>query len=118
MKRLETMAEFIKVARLSEVARNRRLLLSLEGEDILLLNVGGRIYAINNVCPHQHFSALHEGSLEEREITCPVHGSTFDIQTGKSIGDGGMLTCYAVKLEGDAIYIERPWNVLRSESNL
>lgn len=102
------MVEFINVAKLSDVPRNNRLLLSIEGVDVLLLNVDGRIYAICNVCPHQHFSALHQGLLKELELTCPMHGSTFNIQTGESVGDGGLLTCYGVKLDGDEIYIELP----------
>lgn len=102
------MVEFIKIAKRSDVPRNHRLLVSIEEVQVLLLNVDNRIYAINNVCPHQHYSALHQGSLEKLELTCPMHGSTYNVETGESVGDGGLLTCYAVKLEGDKIYIERP----------
>lgn len=104
----ETIPEYVKVAKRSDLCGNRRLLLSVEGTDVLLLSVDGRVYAVNNVCPHQHFSALHQGPLQGLELTCPMHGSTYNVETGKAVGDGGVLTCYAVRFDGDDIEIERP----------
>jgi len=69
-----TLVEFIKVAKLSEVPRNRELFFSVEDTGVLLLNVDDRICAINKVCPHQDLSVLHQGSLEESQLTCPMHG--------------------------------------------
>ncbi len=102
------MADLIRIAKRSDVPRNRRLLVSIEGLDILLLNVDDRIYAIDNVCPHQHFSALHQGLLKELELTCPIHGSTFNVGSGESVEDRGTLRRYSVILDGDEIYVERP----------
>jgi nitrite reductase/ring-hydroxylating ferredoxin subunit len=56
----------------------------LLGEEVLVVNVEGRIYAIGNKCTHQG-GPLDEGELEGRVVICPWHGGTFDLATGKTI---------------------------------
>jgi len=52
------------------------------GENICLVNVEWKYYAIGNVCTHEG-GPLAEGTLEGYEVECPWHGSKFDIRTGK-----------------------------------
>jgi nitrite reductase/ring-hydroxylating ferredoxin subunit len=53
-------------------------------ENILLSNVGGEIYATQNDCGHQRAS-LAKGKLEGSIVTCPLHGATFDVTTGRNV---------------------------------
>jgi nitrite reductase/ring-hydroxylating ferredoxin subunit len=55
------------------------------GENVLLSNVGGKIYATQNDCGHQRAS-LARGKLEGSVVTCPLHGAKFDVTTGQNVG--------------------------------
>ncbi|HCA81982.1 MAG TPA: ferredoxin [Bacteroidetes bacterium] len=102
------MTRFVKVAEVSDFAVKRSKRVTIENTDIALFAVGEQFLAVGNDCPHQHFSALHEGILHEHEITCPMHGWTFDLATGKATVGGGRLKTYAVKVIGNEIHIEAP----------
>lgn len=52
--------------------------------DVLLCNVGGRIYAIEDVCTHDG-APLDQGRLDGARITCPRHGAVFDVTSGAVI---------------------------------
>lgn len=100
--------DFVKVARFSEIGERRSRLVKLEGEEIALWRVDGKIYAINNVCPHQHFSMLHQGTLDGVYLTCPMHGWAFSLEDGVPRTGNGKARTYQVKLEGDDVYVEMP----------
>lgn len=102
------MTRFVKVAEVSDFTVKKSKRVTLENVDIALFAVGDQFHAVQNDCPHQHFSALHEGILHQNEITCPMHGWTFDLATGKATVGGGRLKTYAVKLIGNEIHIEAP----------
>ncbi len=52
---------------------------------LLLVNVGGRFYCVEDVCSHR-YTPLSGGTLEGHEIECPKHFSRFDLRTGKPDG--------------------------------
>lgn len=84
---------------------------------ILLANVDGNFYAVTGVCPHMG-GYLPIGVLEGKLIKCPVHGSQYDVTTGKLVKDvpfilriltgGGSndLVSYPVTVEGGSVFIE------------
>ena len=102
------MPTFIKVTTLSQLHEKRGTLVCVNGEDIAIFRINGNLYAINNVCAHQHFSMLHDGRVEEFSVTCPMHGWTYDMRTGKSITGEGRVAVYNVKIDGDDVLIEIP----------
>jgi len=97
---------FTKVARVGEIQVGRSKKIMVGDFEIALWNAKGRIYAINNVCPHQHFSSLHEGTLEGICVTCPMHGWTFSLDTGKAISGGGRASVYSVEIRGDHVFVD------------
>ncbi len=66
----------------------------------------GKFYAIDNVCAHQHFAMLHQGILEDLTVTCPMHGWTFSLETGRATVGSGRVKTYAVKVVGDEVWVE------------
>ena len=102
------MAEFVKVAELKEFVARRSKRVIIENTEVALFSVDGTFHAVQNDCPHQHFSALHDGILSEGQITCPMHGWTFDLATGAATIGGGRLKRYEVKIVGNDILIEAP----------
>ena len=55
------------------------------GVDVALYNIGGEIYATDNICTHAH-ALLSDGWLEGDIIECPLHGGRFEAKTGKGLG--------------------------------
>ncbi len=81
--------------------------LALEGHDLLLANVDGTLYAIENRCPHEDAS-LYNGALKGHCVECPLHGSRFDLRTGQPQeppADTPVRT-YAVVRRADGIWLD------------
>ena len=74
---------------------------------VAIFNLGGRLYAIDNTCPHQG-GPLGEGYLEESGIvSCPWHAWTFDLCTGISPIDPDVkVRTYGVRVEGGEVILE------------
>ena len=105
--------KYVKAARISALTPGNKMLLTLEGRTILLVNIQNAYYAIDNRCPHMGGS-LYDGKLEGSQIICPRHGSVFDVTTGKAVAGGKLLfmkikvrdaQSYPVKTEGEDILI-------------
>jgi ferredoxin-NADP reductase/nitrite reductase/ring-hydroxylating ferredoxin subunit len=81
----------------------------LDGENICLVNVEGKYYAINNICTHEG-GPLADGTLDGYEVECPWHGSKFDVRTGevKEPPASEPEPAYQVNLEGNSILIKKP----------
>lgn len=99
-------SEFIKVARVKEIHEQRGKLVVVNGEDVALFKRDGTIFALHNVCSHQHFSKLHDGEIQGLTIRCPMHGWTYDMVTGKAINGSGRVRTYNVKIEGEDVCLE------------
>jgi len=67
---------------LNDVEPGHTKLLSIGGTAIAVYNVNGKYYATQNACTHAQ-GPLNEGDLEGVQITCPWHGSCFDVTNGK-----------------------------------
>jgi nitrite reductase/ring-hydroxylating ferredoxin subunit len=94
-----------KVARLHDLKERRGTLVCIDGEEIALFKIEGKVLAVGNVCPHQHFSKLHEGILDGKTLTCPMHGWSYDLESGKAVNADGKLKTFAVELRGDDVFL-------------
>ena len=59
----------------------------VEGKEILLANVDGTIYAVDDRCGHMNAS-LSKGTLEGTRVECALHHARFDVRTGGKLRDG------------------------------
>ena len=101
------MAEFVKVARAEEIAPGQGKLAGVKGKEIALFNIDGSFYAIDNSCTHVG-GLLSEGELDGHQVTCPWHGSVFDVTTGEVLGPpaGKGVTSYNTRVEGGDVEVE------------
>ena len=74
---------------------------------LALFNVDGRIFAIDDVCPHDG-APLAEGEIDGTTVICPWHGAEFDITCGKVLCPPAVedVKSYPVFLNGDSIEVE------------
>ncbi|MCI0440803.1 MAG: non-heme iron oxygenase ferredoxin subunit [Chloroflexi bacterium] len=100
------MNEFVKVASTSDLSDGEMMAVDVGDARILIANVGGSYYALDEVCTHAE-GPLSEGFIEGVEVECPWHGSRFDLATGKVTNPPATesLTRYTVRVEGDAIFV-------------
>ena len=78
------MARAIKVADAEGIPPGTMREVSVEGEEVLIANVEGRFYAIGNRCPHLN-TRLSRGILQGQVVTCPGHGSRFNVTDGSVV---------------------------------
>jgi 3-phenylpropionate/trans-cinnamate dioxygenase ferredoxin component len=76
------MAEFEVVARADDLKEGEMRAFDVRGTKIAVANVTGAFYAFGDTCTHMGCS-LAEGDLEETTVTCPCHGSEFDVVSGE-----------------------------------
>lgn len=90
------MADFIEVAKTKDLSDGMMKLVLADGKDILLARVNGRFYATTGRCPHMG-GLLSKGKLQGTVVTCPVHGSRFDLKDGKVVRwvqGAGIMSCF------------------------
>lgn len=111
------MADFKKVASLSEISEGAVKGVNVAGERIALFNLGGEIFATSDVCTHVG-CLLSENNLVEPAtspsqegeaiVECTCHGSKFNIKTGEATSPPAVepLKTYQVKIEGEDVLIK------------
>ncbi len=76
------MSNWLNVAKVSEFKPDTKQFITTEDNiSILICNIDGQFYAIENICTHDGGS-LADGSLENDEIVCPRHGAHFCVRDG------------------------------------
>jgi NAD(P)H-dependent nitrite reductase small subunit len=99
------MAEFVKVATLSELQEGSGKPVEVNGKAIALFNVAGKVYAIDNTCLHRG-GPLGEGLLEGEVVTCPWHMWEYNVRTGELVANSEIkVATYPVQIEGTDIKV-------------
>lgn len=103
------MTDFVKVCQTDDIPDGERRYFAFEEETLVVFNVGGKFYAIADVCTHDG-GPLEDGDLEGYEIECPRHGARFDIRNGDVLSMPAVVPvpCYQTKVEGHDLYVEDP----------
>lgn len=107
---IETMTEFVKVAKTSEIPAGASKLVEVEMVRVALFNLDGTIYALEDVCTHDGGPLVEGKVINGCEVQCPRHGARFDIRTGAAVRFPAFepTKTYAVRVEGDDVWMEQP----------
>ncbi len=98
------MSDWVKVANLKDLARRRKTMVTVEGEDIALFLVGDKVYALHDTCIHQQRS-LSKGVILSGRVICPGHQWAFDLETGWEKDQEECQPTYPVKVEDGAVHV-------------
>ena len=95
------------MADVSDIPPEAALRVVADGIEILVCNVEGKFYAIEDICTHDG-GPLDQGTLEGACVICPRHGATFDVRTGEALTLPAVMPVqtYAVDVEGDRIFVD------------
>jgi 3-phenylpropionate/trans-cinnamate dioxygenase ferredoxin component len=98
--------EFVRACRIDEVDDGGALRVMIGTTPIAVVRSDGEVYAIHDVCSHANV-ALSEGEIEDQTIECWLHGSRFDLVTGRPTGLPATqpVPVYPVKIDGDDILV-------------
>ncbi len=102
------MADRVVLCRRDELSSGEVRRFDVGEHRVALVRIGDDFYAIGDRCSHEDYS-LAEGEVwvEERELECPRHGSTFDLQTGeaRSLPATKPVPVYEVDLDNDEVAV-------------
>jgi 3-phenylpropionate/trans-cinnamate dioxygenase ferredoxin component len=102
---------FVKIAGVGEVAPGSMKKSIIGGKEYLVVNLGGKFYAMDNRCAHMQ-GDLSAGTLEGNVVTCPRHGSQYDVTNGKGLRGPKIvfarlapytMKTYVTRVEGESV---------------
>lgn len=101
------MPELVPVGKASDFPPGSVKGVTLKGTRVLVANIDGKFFSINSVCTHLG-GPLEKGSLNGDVITCPWHGSKFDVKNGAVVSGPASKPepSHKVTLEGESILLE------------
>jgi nitrite reductase/ring-hydroxylating ferredoxin subunit len=97
---------FVKVASAKDVAHGKMIGAGAGGKQILIANVNGSFYAMEDKCTHRG-CRLSGGKLEEGNVYCPCHGSVFNVKTGNVVKGPAKTPqpTFQLKVEKDQVMV-------------
>jgi 3-phenylpropionate/trans-cinnamate dioxygenase ferredoxin subunit len=100
------MAEFVKVAAEGELPPGGVVVITVGDRTIAVFNVDGAFHAIDDSCTHE-YAPLSQGVRSGEIVTCPKHGSRFNVRTGRVLSLPAVVpvNTYPVKVEGGQVYV-------------
>ncbi|MCL5991143.1 MAG: Rieske 2Fe-2S domain-containing protein [Bacteroidetes bacterium] len=71
----------------------------------------GKLYCLSNICPHRHQDKIYDGIIDDMNVSCPEHGWTYSLETGKNVNPHQGLRSlkkFDIIEKDSKIYIEYP----------
>jgi 3-phenylpropionate/trans-cinnamate dioxygenase ferredoxin component len=102
---------FLRACALADIKDDAALGVTVDGQDVALARHGDEVLAIEDMCSHASV-ALSEGDYEISDgdctVECWLHGSRFDLRTGKPTGPPATdpVPVYPVQIDGDDVLID------------
>ncbi len=99
--------DFVAVAHTRDIKEGKTLRVKAGDRNILIANVQGTLYAVDDMCTHED-SSLYLGCLKGYEVECSLHGATFDVRTGEPRHEPAEIpiATYELKVEGDTVFVK------------
>jgi 3-phenylpropionate/trans-cinnamate dioxygenase ferredoxin subunit len=97
---------FEKVCKVADIPDEGALGVEIGDTPVALVREGDQVYALYDVCSHAEVR-LSEGDVYDGTLECWLHGSCFDIRSGKPTGPPATkpVPVYPVKIDGDDVLV-------------
>lgn len=105
--------DFIKLCKVSDLIDRQGKRFIVDDTEVALFKIDGEIYALSNVCPHQHTALIYDGYIEDDCVVCPAHGWMFELKTGKLKNGSSGLTKFPVMVRDGEVFVK----VIKKELN-
>jgi 3-phenylpropionate/trans-cinnamate dioxygenase ferredoxin subunit len=99
-------ADFVRACAVSDLKDGGAISVVLAGDEIAIVKTEGEVFAIRDWCSHAAVP-LSEGDVDCTTIECWLHGSCFDLRTGRptAMPATAPVPVYPVKIEGDDVLV-------------
>lgn len=100
------MSGFVDIGAAAEIAEDTPVVVEIDDVPVVVVKTGGEVYAMNDICSHAEVS-LSEGEVYNGTLECWLHGSCFDLRTGKPTNPPATraVPTYRVKIEGGRVMV-------------
>jgi 3-phenylpropionate/trans-cinnamate dioxygenase ferredoxin subunit len=98
--------DYIRACALDEVPDQGTFGVELNGIPLVIVRSEGEVYALDEFCTHEEVS-LVDAEVYDRTVECWLHGSCFDLRSGKPTGPPATkpLKSYPVRIDGGDVYV-------------
>ncbi|MGH9962687.1 MAG: Rieske (2Fe-2S) protein [Pyrinomonadaceae bacterium] len=97
----------VRVGNAEDVVAGQMRVFDVEGTKVNVANAGGHLHAFDDTCTHRACS-LAKGKLDGTTVTCPCHGSQFDVTSGAVLRGPAErpVRSRLVQVEGEDLLVE------------
>lgn len=96
---------FVDAGPSSAVEEGRPLVVSVGALSVALVRVEGRVYGVDNRCPHRD-GELGQGDLDGFHLFCPLHAWVFDVRDGRGFfPKGAEVACFEVREDAGRLWV-------------
>jgi 3-phenylpropionate/trans-cinnamate dioxygenase ferredoxin component len=101
--------EFVRVCTLDEIPEQGTFGVEINGTPMVIVKSDGEVYALDEFCTHEEVS-LVDGEIYDHTVECWLHGSCFDLRSGKPTGPPATkpLATYQIRVEKGDVYVAVP----------
>jgi 3-phenylpropionate/trans-cinnamate dioxygenase ferredoxin component len=98
--------QFVRACALSDLPDEGAIGVEVAGVPVAVVRTGAEVFALHDVCSHEEVP-LSEGDIYDHTVECWLHGSCFDLRTGKPTGPPATkpVATYKVKIDGDDVLV-------------
>ena len=97
---------FQKICSIKDLHENAGKRFIVSNTEIAVFLIKNKIYAVSNICPHQHTTLIYDGFIENGYVVCPAHGWMFNLKTGKTSEGGNGLEVYKTIVVDEQVYVK------------
>lgn len=101
------MEGYVAVAAANELKPAQMKRVMVDGKRLLLCNSAGTLYCVDEMCSHEDYS-LYLGCIKDGKIKCSLHGSYFDLASGRPCCEPAdePIRTYPVKIEAGQVWVK------------
>ena len=100
------MSDYVRACSVTNLRDESAIGVEIDGEFVCIAKSQGEVFALSDICSHADVN-LSEGEVGKGTVECWLHGSRFDLRTGKPIGlpANRPVPTYPVKIDGDDVLV-------------
>ena len=97
----------VRIENATDIAAGQMRVFDVAGTRVNIASVGGQLHAFDDTCTHKACS-LAKGKLDGTTVTCPCHGSQFDVTTGEVLRGPAQqpVRSRLVQIDGESLLVE------------
>ena len=97
----------LKLANVDDVVNGEMIQSTINNKNYLIAKINNTIYVTSDMCTHED-AELTMGCLDGTKVKCPLHGSFFDLTSGKALNEPAEdpIIIYKIEIKNNQIFID------------